>query len=156
MKVSIIIPVFNVEQYIADSLSSVVSQTMQDDVECIIVDDCGNDNSMDVVDKFVDAYRGAIKFSIIHHNHNKGLSAARNSGINVAKGEYAYFLDSDDTMTKDSREHKMSQRANQTSHEVYIWACERPSWSVKTDFRLTLAPKVNDQRWDTKRDRGQC
>jgi len=100
MKVSIIIPVFNVEALIADCLKSVISQTYND-LECILVDDCGNDNSIDISERFISEYQGQIKFSIIRHRHNKGLSGARNTGLKAAKGEYIYFLDSDDKITPD-------------------------------------------------------
>ena len=104
MKISIIIPIYNVEPYIEECLQSVASQTMTEGVECILVDDCGTDKSMEIVESFVNSYEGNIKFSIIHHEKNSGLSAARNSGIRVAKGEYVYFLDSDDTITADCLE----------------------------------------------------
>ena len=100
-KVSIIIPVYNVEPYIEECLLSVSSQTMTEGVECIIVDDCGKDNSMSIAERFIEEYIGKISFSIIHHGSNRGLSAARNTGIKAAKGEYVYFLDSDDTITAD-------------------------------------------------------
>lgn len=99
MKVSIIIPIYNVEQFITACLQSVVNQTMTDGVECILVDDCGKDNSVSFAKDFIDNYNGNIKFSVIHHEQNGGLSAARNTGINAAKGDYVYFLDSDDKLT---------------------------------------------------------
>lgn len=98
MNISIIIPIYNVEPYIGECLQSVVNQTMTNGVECILVDDCGSDNSVAIAESFVKSYEGNIKFSIIHHEKNSGLSAARNTGIKVAKGEYLYFLDSDDTI----------------------------------------------------------
>jgi len=99
MKVSIIIPIYNVEKYIFDCLRSVADQTMTEGVECILVDDKGNDNSMSIAQQFVDDYYGGIQFTILHHEKNKGLSAARNTGIDAAVGKYLYFLDSDDELT---------------------------------------------------------
>lgn len=98
MKVSIIIPVYNVSQYIKRCLQSVTNQTYTD-LECILVDDCGSDNSIDIAKKFINDYKGDILFTILHHDHNKGLSAARNTALSFTKGEYVYFLDSDDTIT---------------------------------------------------------
>lgn len=95
---SIIIPIYNVELYIKECLQSVVNQTMTDGVECILVDDCGSDNSVAIAESFIESYKGDIKFSLIHHDKNRGLSAARNTGIKAANGEYLYFLDSDDTI----------------------------------------------------------
>lgn len=99
MNISIIIPIYNVEPYIEECLQSVVAQTFTEEVECILVDDYGTDNSLAIAESFVKSYEGNIKFSLIHHDKNRGLSAARNTGIKMAKGEYLYFLDSDDTIT---------------------------------------------------------
>lgn len=96
MKISIIIPVFNVEKYIARCLQSVISQTYKGKIECIIVDDCTPDNSIAIILQILKNYKGNITFSVIHHNQNKGLSAARNTGVKAATGDYIYFLDSDD------------------------------------------------------------
>jgi len=96
MKVSIIIPLYNVKKYISDCLLSVARQTFRGKIECIIVDDCGTDNSVTLAEQFIAGYDGPIEFTMCHHNHNRGLSAARNTGIDVATGDYIYFLDSDD------------------------------------------------------------
>lgn len=101
MKISIIIPIYNVEPYIEECLQSVAAQTFTEGLECILIDDCGSDNSIAIADSFVASYKGNIKFSLIRHDKNRGLSAARNTGIKTAKGEYLYFLDSDDTITPD-------------------------------------------------------
>ena len=100
-RVSIIVPVYNVEPYIVQCLQSVANQTMTEGVECILVDDCGTDKSARIAETFVDNYKGDISFRLIHHEHNGGLSAARNTGIRAAQGEYVYFLDSDDSITPD-------------------------------------------------------
>lgn len=101
MKVSIIVPIYNVEPYIKDCLKSVAAQTCSDGVECILVDDCGTDNSVKLAQDFISQYTGSIRFVILHHKKNSGLSAARNTGIQASKGEYLYFLDSDDYITPD-------------------------------------------------------
>lgn len=94
--ISIIIPVYNVEPYIEECLQSVAEQTMTEGAECIIVDDCGQDKSMEKVRNFANQYKGAVEFQILRHDKNRGLSAARNTGIKAASGEYIYLLDSDD------------------------------------------------------------
>ena len=101
MKISIIIPVYNVEPYIAACLQSVMNQTYHDALECILVDDCGTDNSMEIVGETLKAYEGPVDFKIVHHSQNRGLSAARNTGMAEATGDYVYFLDSDDEITPD-------------------------------------------------------
>ncbi len=96
MDISVIVPIYNVEKYILDCLLSVANQTKTVGIECLLVDDRGTDNSMEVVESFVSSYKGFIDFRILHHAKNKGLSAARNTGIMAAKGKYLFFLDSDD------------------------------------------------------------
>lgn len=96
--VSIIIPIYNVAPYIADCLQSVVNQTYRGEMECLLVDDCGTDNSVALAEEFVARYKGPIHFRILHHEHNRGLSAARNTALAEAKGNYVYFLDSDDEL----------------------------------------------------------
>ena len=103
MKVSIIIPVYNVQDYIIRCLNSVCQQTYQD-IECILVDDCGKDNSINIAESYIQKYTGWICFHIIHHTHNQGLSGARNTGIKASTGDYVYFLDSDDAITPDCME----------------------------------------------------
>ena len=97
--VSIIIPVYNVAPYIENSLRSAFSQTYSN-IEYIIVDDCGNDNSMDIVAKLKDEYPERIIY-VMRHSKNRGQSAARNTGIKASSGDYLFFMDSDDMITCD-------------------------------------------------------
>lgn len=101
MKISVIIPVYNVASYIERCLDSVIAQTYAD-VECIIVDDCGSDNSMDIVRQKLVDYTGPVRFKIVKHASNRGLSAARNTGTKEATGDYIYYLDSDDFILPDT------------------------------------------------------
>ena len=101
LKVSIVIPVYNVAPYIVECIQSVMHQTWQGPVECILIDDCGTDDSMAVVEKELQGYVGKVNFQVLSHEKNRGLSAARNTGLNVATGDYVYFLDSDDEITPD-------------------------------------------------------
>lgn len=99
IRISIIIPVYNVEQYIIECLQSVVDQTAADLIECIVVDDKGTDQSFALAKEFVEASQRVgcpVSFQLVEREKNGGLSAARNSGVSVATGEYLYFLDSDD------------------------------------------------------------
>lgn len=97
--ISVIIPVYNVEAYVEACLRSVMEQEHGGfNVECIIVDDRGQDGSMDVVRRTLDTYKGDIEFKIIEHDKNRGLSAARNTAIRAARGKYVTFLDSDDRL----------------------------------------------------------
>ena len=88
MKVSIIIPIYNVKKYIIRCLKSVQNQLYR--YECILVDDKGQDDSMKVAKQFVEEYKGTVKFLLCEHHVNQGLSAARNTGINKASGDYIF------------------------------------------------------------------
>lgn len=117
-KVSIIVPVYNAEAFIADCINSVLAQTEQD-WELILVDDCSTDESVDIITNYIDEtrqeplrngindayetlryenHRGRI-VTFLRQERNQGPSAARNRGIREAKGEYVFFLDADDTIT---------------------------------------------------------
>jgi len=97
ISISIIIPVYNVEAYVKRCIESVMMQEQATaKVECIIVDDCGQDRSMDIVQQLISDYDGPISFSILQHEKNRGISAARNSGLKEAAGDYVLFVDSDD------------------------------------------------------------
>lgn len=110
MVVSVIIPVYKVEQYIQRCLESVIAQECDDfSIECILIDDCSPDHSMDIVEKQIESYHGTgISFVILRHNVNKGLSAARNTGIRAAKGDFIYFLDSDDHIMENTLKSMLS------------------------------------------------
>ncbi|MBQ7403878.1 MAG: glycosyltransferase family 2 protein [Lentisphaeria bacterium] len=101
ISISIIIPVYNVEAYIERCFQSVISQTYRN-YEIIFVDDCGTDKSAEILQTLIDEYKGLCSIKFIHHEQNRGLSAARNSGINYSKGDYILFVDSDDTLYPDA------------------------------------------------------
>lgn len=77
-------------------------------IECILVDDCGTDNSIMLAQKCIDHYKGEIQFHIIYNEQNCGLSISRNNGIKIAKGDYIFFLDSDDYISDDCIEKLMN------------------------------------------------
>lgn len=107
MSVSVIIPVYEVSAYVERCLQSVLNQTFTD-IECIIVDDASPDDSIVKCERMISAYQGPIRFIILHHEKNRGLSAARNTGTAAATGEYLYYLDSDDEITPDCIEKLMA------------------------------------------------
>lgn len=93
IKVSIIVPVYNVENYVGKCLQSLVNQTLEG-IEIIVVNDGSTDNSKELIKKFM---KENISSNIIYvEKENGGLSDARNYGMKYAKGEYIAFLDSDD------------------------------------------------------------
>ena len=100
--VSIIIPTYNVGAYIGRCLQSVLEQTFDGRIECLVVDDCCTDNSIDIAKNSMMLYQERdITFKILHHAQNQGLSAARNTGLKAAMGDYVFFLDSDDALQSD-------------------------------------------------------
>lgn len=101
MKVSIIVPVYNAERFIENCIKSVANQTMQDGVECLLIDDCSTDNSVAKIKNVISLYQGVLKFKLLRQARNQGPSAARNLGINEASGKYVFFLDSDDSISTD-------------------------------------------------------
>ena len=91
-KISIIIPVYNVEKYLRECLDSCINQTLAD-IEIICVDDCSPDNSIKILEEY---QAKDYRIKIFRHEKNKNLGAARNTGIQNAIGEYVWFVDSDD------------------------------------------------------------
>lgn len=98
MKVSIIVPIYNVEKEIERCLLSVISQDYED-IELILVNDCTPDNSLVKAQDALKNNQFKGDFQVIEHSINSGLSAARNSGIKAATGDYLFFLDSDDSLS---------------------------------------------------------
>ena len=94
-KVSVIIPVYNVEKYLRDCLDSVVGQTLEE-IEIICINDGSTDNSLEILKEY-ESKDERIK---IIDKENGGLSSARNAGIKEAKGEYTLFVDSDDMVSR--------------------------------------------------------
>lgn len=103
--VSIIIPLYNQERYITKCFASISMQNYRN-WECIIVDDCSTDKSQDIAEKLTAA---DARFRIVRHKENKRMSAARNSGIEAARGELLTFLDADDFLLNNSLLRRVSE-----------------------------------------------
>lgn len=99
--ISIIVPVYGVEEFICECLMSVRQQSY-DNYECIIVNDCTTDNSIIYATQLISDWGYDNRFKIVYRKGNGGLSAARNTGIDSAKGKYIYFLDGDDKLMPDA------------------------------------------------------
>ena len=96
-KFSVIIPVYKVEKYIAKCIKSLLKQTF-DDFECIFVDDCGGDSSIDIIKRYAE---NNSQLKIVYQPENLGVGAARNRGIDESCGEYITFVDPDDWVETD-------------------------------------------------------
>lgn len=92
--ISVIVPIYNVENYLDECLDSIVNQTYKD-IEILCIDDCTLDNSINIVKKYM---RQDSRVRLINHKENRGLGGARNTGIQEACGEYITFVDSDDVL----------------------------------------------------------
>lgn len=123
-EISIIIPIYRVEKYVAECLNSIIRQTINHSiVECIIVNDCTPDNSMDVIGQLILDYQsrgGKMPFRIINHTHNMGISASRNDGICAAKGDFVFFIDSDDYLYPDCLKSLYKAHLNHPNADLII------------------------------------
>lgn len=135
-KISIIVPVYNVEKYIDKCLRSLTQQTLQD-IEIIIVNDGTQDKSEDIIEKYVKDNPTKIKY---YKKENGGLSSARNYGLKYVTGEYIAFLDSDDYVETNMYE------------EMYILAKKENAEMVECDFvwEWEYGKKILDKRRDYK------
>ncbi|SCY09296.1 Glycosyltransferase involved in cell wall bisynthesis [Lachnospiraceae bacterium XBB2008] len=98
-KVSVIVPVYNTIEYLPQCIESLLSQTLSD-VEIIIVNDGSTDDSQSVIDTYAKRHNSIV----VLKQDNKGLSAARNAGLSMARGKYIYFCDSDDYIENNTLE----------------------------------------------------
>lgn len=98
-KVSVIVPVYNVEDYLVDALDSLVNQSLTD-IEILMIDDGSTDNSRYIIERYALDYDNFHAF----HKENEGLSVTRNYGLKYAKGDYIFFIDSDDYLLHDALE----------------------------------------------------
>ena len=117
--ITIAIPVYNVERYVEKSLLSALEQDFQLPYEILVIDDCGNDKSMDIVRKLQSEHPKGDIVRIIRHEHNKGLGEARNTSIKEAKSKYLLFLDSDDWLNKEALS-KLYKSATEHDAEITI------------------------------------
>lgn len=97
MKVSVLIPLFNAEKYIEQTLMSICQQTYKD-FEVVVVDDCGGDSSVRIVEEY---QKKDSRIRIIHNEQNMGIAYSRNRGLAECRGEYVALLDDDDLMMPD-------------------------------------------------------
>ena len=134
MKVSVIVPVYNVEKYIGKCLDSLINQTLSD-VEIVVVNDGSPDNSQKIIDNYARKYKN-IKSYI---KKNGGLSDARNYGIKKSTGEYIAFVDSDDYVKEDMFEKMYNYAIN---NDLDVVVCD--SINVYSDGTEILIKSNND------------
>ena len=119
IKISVVIPICNVELYIERCVRSLMEQTLEN-IEFIFVNDCTLDKSMDILQHVLEEYPARKKsVKIIEHKENRGLAAARNTGLNNVTGEYIIHCDSDDWIEKDMYE-KLLRKALKTCADIVV------------------------------------
>ncbi|MCM1452577.1 MAG: glycosyltransferase [Clostridium sp.] len=120
IKVSVLIPIYGVEKYIARCARSLFNQTLKEGIEFIFVNDATKDNSMDVLKSVIDEFPNRKEqIRIIEHSENKGLAVARVTGVTSAKGEYVTHCDSDDWVEPTMYE-KMYNVAKQKGSDIVV------------------------------------
>lgn len=119
-KVSIIIPAFNVEQYLEECLESILSQKFND-YEIIIIDDGSTDRTKDIAKLYAKKYNSIIS---LYEQNNLGPSGARNTGLNVAEGEYILYIDSDDYINKGTIQ-RLIELIEMNSLDTLLFSCKR-------------------------------
>lgn len=139
-KVSIIVPVYNVEHYLEKCLISLVNQTLQD-IEIIIVNDGSKDASQRIIDKFLQDYPDKIK---AFEKENGGLSDARNYGLDRAIGEFIGFVDSDDYVSETMFE-EMYLLAKQHNAEMVVCNLQKVNEYGEITQKLTQIPNMPEK-----------
>ena len=118
-KLSVIVPTYNVEEYLANCLDSILGQSYTN-LDVIVVNDGSTDQSGAIADSFARKHK---RLRVIH-KHNAGLGAARNTGLDYSDSEYVTFVDSDDTLPPDAYQTAMTSLLN-TNSDVSIGSVER-------------------------------
>lgn len=132
IRLSIIIPFYNVEQYIAQCLDSVYRQDIpEEEYEVICVDDCSPDNSIAIVEEYAKKHANLV---IVSNQYNRKLGGARNAGMEVAKGEYIWFIDSDDFIEENCFKKLLSIAENEDLDILHFNYANYPN-IVITDYR---------------------
>ncbi|MFD1217811.1 bifunctional glycosyltransferase/CDP-glycerol:glycerophosphate glycerophosphotransferase [Microbulbifer celer] len=143
--VSVVVPVYNVQGQVRKCLNSIVAQSYKN-LEIIIVDDCSTDNSAAICHE-VAKKNGDVTFKVITHKQNKGLGAARNTGIDAASGSYILFVDSDDWIESDLIQRSLLN-AQKHSSDVVIFNHKRvwPSGYTRMNWRTDLFESYSDKQ----------
>ena len=116
--VSVIIPLYNAEKYLAASLESILAQTLRD-FEVIVVNDCSTDNSVEVVERYAEKFGGRLKLFSMEKNSGSG-ALPRNKGLTLSRGEYVFFMDNDDLLTPTALEELYTAAKNFSAEVVYL------------------------------------
>ena len=137
-KISVIIPVYNVEEYLRECLDSVVNQTLKD-IEIICINDGSTDKSLEILEE----YKNKENRITILTQSNSGAGVARNNGLKVANGEYIAFLDGDDFYKNDFCE-KMYNKAKENNADIVVCSANSYNFSTKAYKTIPEALKIEN------------
>lgn len=150
MKVSIIVPVYNVSPYIEKCLASISAQTYEN-IECILVDDKGTDDSVNKCNRFIAAYHGKKKFQLISNPENLGPSGSRNNGTEKATGDFVFYLDGDDYITETCIEEMIDIYLKHPDADFIQGMISCPGKTKNYDFPvLKESEYINNKDWISK------
>lgn len=137
IKVSVIVPVYNVEKYLANCLDTLVNQTLKD-IEIIVVNDGATDSSPEIIKEYADKYSNIVALD----KPNGGLSDARNYGLPYARGEYVGYVDSDDYVDYDMYE-LLYNKAKEGDYDVVECDLHHvfPDGSIDTEIGERITDK---------------
>ena len=117
--ISIGMPVYGVEKYIRKSILSVLDQSIECNLEVLVIDDCGTDHSMDIIRECQSSHTKGNVIRIIRQPHNMGCWAARNKILDEAKGKYLFLIDADDYLSPDALEKLYHAAEEHQAETVY-------------------------------------
>lgn len=120
IQISVIVPFYRVAKYISRCAETLMCQSMKEDIEYIFINDASDDNSLDILMDVIDKYpERKDQIKIIKHEYNKGLPAARNTGLAISQGKYIYHCDSDDFLEYRTLE-ELFRTAEETNADI-VW-----------------------------------
>ena len=141
MKISVIVPIYNVENYLEKCLNSLVNQTLPE-IEILVINDGSTDNSQKIIDVFQNKFPQKIK---AFAKENGGLSDARNFGIDRAIGKFIAFVDSDDYVSATMME-EMYGLAKKNEAEIVICNLQKVDENGIVTQKLTQIPNLNKKK----------
>ena len=137
-KLSVIIPVYNVENYIKECLDSIINQTIGiENIEVIIINDCSTDNTENIIKQYTEKYP-SIK--LINQKTNQGPGEARNIGIKKSTGEYITFLDGDDFISTNTYKHCIDQTQKNPDADLIIY-----KYTLYTPKNINIPPDIHQE-----------
>lgn len=138
-KVSIIVPIYNAEEYLNKCLDSLVNQTLRD-IEIILIDDCSNDKSREMIDYYYNKHSDRIRSILLPENKKQGF--VRNKGIEISTGEYILFVDSDDYIAEDMCE-VLYQKAKEKDYDIVCFDMVDVIDGIYKSNKLSYTSKID-------------